>query len=281
VSTMTKVFIVLQAVLTIAVSSLFIGFAAQTENWKDLATRYQEQRNNAVTLQQAQQASLQSALAMGEDRARRLADELLAARREGVALKDELARARTERTQAVNEKLAAEAGRTKLQEILDVQTGELKAAQKENQTLLAQNIDLQSRNSRANSRVLELTTNVTILTDQVRNMQERLTACERRVAGAAADMPAGVVGEALAVAPSVRGEIRAQVVEVVGNYASLNVGESTGVRPGMVFWVYRDGGVYVGDIQIDTVRPNECGGRIVLRGEGQVRGGDRAVCDAR
>lgn len=281
-STMTKVFVVLQAVLTIAVTSLFIGFAAQTQNWKQLATTFQEARDAAVASEQATQGTMHSAMAMAEDRARKLTDELLASQRELVALKEELARARSERTTAVNEKLAAEAGRTKLQEILGVTTGELKASQKEASTLLASNIDLQSRNARANARVLELTTNVTILTDEVRNMQERLAACERQVASTgSAGGARGAMPEAVSAVPAVKGEIRGQVVDVQGNYASINVGESTGVTSGMVFLVYRGGDQYVGDIQIDTVRPGEAGGRVVLRAQGDIRAGDQVVHDMR
>lgn len=281
-STMTKVFVVLQAVLTIAVTSLFIGFAAQTENWKQLATTYQAARDAAVAQEQASQAAAQSAIAMAEDRARKLTDDLLAAQRELVSLKEELASARSERTTAVNEKLASEAGRTKLQEILDVTTGELKAAQKENSTLLASNIDLQSRNARANARVLELTTNVTILTDEVRNMQERLAAAERQISSSSGARGArGAMGETVGATPIVKGEIRGQVTDVQGNYASINVGESTGVQPGMVFLVYRGGDQYVGDIQIDTVRPSESGGRVVLRAQGDIRSGDSVVHETR
>ncbi|MFQ5807580.1 MAG: hypothetical protein ACE5I3_14125, partial [Phycisphaerae bacterium] len=284
VSTLTKVFVVLTSVLCIALSCMFIAVAAQFDNWKELALDYQQARDSAVTQEQSTAASMQAALA--------LKDEALAAesrgRREALdevqELKDENAKLQSELSQVKNERLAFEAGRTKLQEILDVTTGELKALQKQNQTLLSQNLDLQSRNARQNSRILELTTNVTVLQDQIRNIQEKLYACEQqnveleRRAGAvtARALPESPPG-ARAVTPTVAGEIRGEILQVEGIYAEINVGESSGVVAGMTFMVYREGGAYLGDLIIERVRPNQAGGKLTTLVEGEVRKGDSVV----
>lgn len=283
-STLTKVFVVLTSVLCIALSCMFIAVAAQFDNWKELALDYQQARDSAVTQEQSTAASMQAALA--------LKDEALAAesrgRREALdevqELKDENAKLQSELSQVKNERLAFEAGRTKLQEILDVTTGELKALQKQNQTLLSQNLDLQSRNARQNSRILELTTNVTVLQDQIRNIQEKLYACEQqnveleRRAGAvtARALPESPPG-ARAVTPTVAGEIRGEILQVEGIYAEINVGESSGVVAGMTFMVYREGGAYLGDLIIERVRPNQAGGKLTTLVEGEVRKGDSVV----
>jgi hypothetical protein len=201
-----------------------------------------------------------------------------------VEQKDENAKLLSELSQVKNEALAFEAGRTKLQEILDVNTGELKALQKQNQTLLSQNIDWQSRSARQNSRILELTTNVTIQQDQIRNLQEKLYAAEQQIAAAqqgvgvptARALPASPAG-AVAVAPTVAGEIRGEVTRVDGIYAEINVGESSGVSAGMTFMVYRVGGAYLGDLTIERVRPNQAGGKLTTRVAGEVREGDSVV----
>ena len=82
---------------------------------------------------------------------------------------------------------------------------------------------------------------------------------------------------AVAVAPSVAGEIRGEVVEVDGVYATINVGESSGVVAGMTFMVYRTGGVYLGDLVIERVRPDQAGGRLTTLMEGEIRKGDAVV----
>jgi len=284
VSTLTKVFVVLSAVLSIALSCMFIAAAAQWDNWKDLALKYQELRNAAITESQSTAAAAEAALALKDEALTAKAAELQAALDEIQDLKDDNGKLQSELAQVKNERLAAEAGRTKLQEILDVTTGELKALQKQNQTLLTQNIDLQSRNARQNSRILELTTTVTIQQDENRNMQEKLYACEqqnvelaRRPGPAAARAVPESPRGAIPVVPMVAGEIRGEIIEVDGVYATVNVGESAGVVAGMTFMVYREGGAYLGDLVIEKVRPNQAGGKLSTLVEGEVRTGDSVV----
>ena len=282
-STLTKVFVVLTAVLSIALSVLFIAAAAQWDNWRDLAFKYQTGRDAAITQAQSTAATMQAALAMKDEALATQARKLQSALDENKSLTDQNAELRSGLSKAENQRLAAEAGRTKLQEILDVTTGELKATQKQNQTLLSQNIDLQSRNARQNARILELTTNVTILQDQTRNIQEKLYACEQRNAaleqggGAPVARVEPAVPGAVAVAPTVAGEIHGEVIEIDGVYATINVGGGSGVVPGMTFMVYRAGGAYLGDLIIERVRPKQAGGRLTAMGEGAVRKGDAVV----
>lgn len=283
-STLTKVLIVLTSVISIALSCLFISAAAQWSNWKALAETYQSGRDAAITEKQAIAASMQAALAMKDEQYAAQARELASARDKLQSTEEENAQLKSDVAQARNEAMAFEAGRTKLQEILAVNTGELKSVQKQNQALLSQNIDLQSRGSRLNARVLELTTNVSILQDQIRNMQEKLFAAEQRVAGreyrgglsGEASIPQSPIG-ATSVAPSVVGEIRGEIAMVNGVYAEINVGESSGVGPGMTFMVYRDGGMYLGDLIIESVRPSQSGGRLTTLVQGGVQTGDAVV----
>ena len=58
---------------------------------------------------------------------------------------------------------------------------------------------------------------------------------------------------------------------------SINVGQTSGVVMGMPFMVYR-GESYLGDLEVETVRPKDAGGKLtlVLAGQ-QVQPGDRVV----
>ncbi len=286
-STTTKVFIVLNSVLSVALSCLFIAAAAQWDNWKSLAQAYQIQRDAAISHEQNAIATAQAALALKDDELAARLRELDQARTSLATSAEQLASLSSELAQTKNERLAFEAGRNRLQEILAVTTSELKALQQQHQSMLDQSIDLQTRNSRLNSRVLELTTNVTILNDQIRNLQERLYASEQAMAqGPAAALvstssitsapptPAGVAS----VRPTVSGEIKGKVIDVRGDYASIDVGEGSGVSPGMIFMVYR-GSTYLGELIVERVRPGEAGGRLVSLAAGGVRPGD-AVTNA-
>lgn len=274
-STLTKVFVVLTTVLSIALSCLFISAAAQWDNFRDLAQKNALQRDAEATHRQAAVASAQASLAAKDEALAEKTRALSDANKQVQQLTEELARVRGELAISKNEAMSFEAGRTKLQEILDVTTGELKSLQKQNQTLLTQNIDLQSRNARLNTRMLELTTNVSILTDEARNMQEKLYACEqgrRGVALGESTTPPEIAG-ATPTEPRVAGVIRGQVVSVDGVYASIDVGESSGVSQGMTFMIYRDG-VYLGDLLVESVRPNEAGGKLQTLAQGDIRRGD-------
>lgn len=273
-STLTKVFVVLTSVLSVAMCTFFIAAASQWDNYRELTRTLQSQRDAAITAQQNAVAVQAAALALKDDQLRETREQLEKSLADRTKLNDDLAKLRNDLTQAKNEKLAADARATKFQELLDVTTAERNSLQKQNQTLVAQNLDQQSRLSRSNSRVLELTTNLTILKDELRNLQEKLVASEGGARGAARapDVPSGVT----AMQPAVRSDIRGEIVDVNGGYASVNIGQASGLSVGMTLMVYRDGN-YLGDLKIESVRPNEAGGRLDTLARGDIRPGDRVM----
>lgn len=276
-STLTKVFIVLTAIFSITSSVLFIGYVAQSDNWKRVADARGIRAEAEFTHRANLQATMEAALAMKAEQAAGLGRQIADLQRQVTALADDKARLTGELARKTNEAAQFEAGRSKLQEILDVQTAQLRSAEEQNQALLAQNIDLQTRNTRLNSRVLDLTARSTILTEEARNLQEKLYAAERMGgAGSPRSSTGGTTpAGAVAVQPAVRGPIQAEVVGVDENYVSINAGESSGVQKGMTFILSRNGS-YVGDLVIDRVRPNDAGGKVTLA-RGPAQPGDRAA----
>jgi hypothetical protein len=278
---MTKVFTVLNAVMSIALSCLFIAAAAQWDNWKDLARTYQGERDGAIAQWQNAVASGQAATALKDEAISSKNAELAKAQSEIQELTEKLTKNSSELTQVKNQSLGFEAGRTKLQETLDTVTGELKSVRAQNGELLKQNVDLQSRNARMNNRNLELTTNVTILQEENRNIQEKLYACQtgRSSGTSQARAPVDSVAGTVAVpAPRVAGAIKGEITKVDGTYASVNVGESSGVSNGMTFMIYR-GNSYLGDLVIETVRPGESVGKLTTLASSGVRNGDSVRSD--
>ncbi len=284
-STMTKVFIVLTSVVAIVLSVLTVATAARWSNQKEQIENYQTLYQSEFVRRANVEALMATSLAMKDDAIQDKA-QLLAKQEEAVRkLTDDMATVRTDLARKTNEKEAAEAGRKKIEEMLSVTMGELTGLQKQNQTLLTQNIDVQTRNQRLASRVLELTSQVTIATDEIRNMQEKNYALEQKVKELQQAIASGVRQVTPAVPPTgavpqtplVAGPIRGEIATVDGGYVSINIGEASGVAKGMKFVVYR-GEVYIGDLEIQTVRPKEAGGKMTLLNSGQeVRRGDRAV----
>ncbi len=284
-STMTKVFVVLTSVVAIVLSCLTVATAARWSNSKDTIDKYQMLYEAELVRRQSLEGTMAVSLAMKDDALQQKTQLLSDKEGEVRSLTDELAAKNIDLARQTNEKVAAEAGRKKLEEILDVTTGELTGTQKQNQVLLTQNIDLQTRNQRLASRVLELTSQTAVATDEIRNLQEKLYASEQRVkemqqamvAGPRPVAEGGAPRGAVPVTPKVAGPIQGEIVEVDGRYVSINVGETSGVVQGMPFMVYRDG-AYVADLEIETVRPKEAGGKLTLLKPGeQVRRGDRVA----
>jgi uncharacterized protein (DUF3084 family) len=279
VSLMTKVFVVMTSILSIVVSCLFVAFAAQQHNWRELAQKYAEQRDAAQALAQNAVASSLASQSLKDDALAARTAELSDKQGQIQQFTTDLAKLQSELAQTKNERLQFQAGQTKLQEILDVTTGQLRTVEKQNESLLTGNLDLQSRNARLNSRVLELTANNTILADQARNLQEKLYAAETggsrpavRSAAATLDLPNVTVAK-----PAVAGPIRGSVTSIEGNYVSIDVGEASGVTAGMRFIVHRAAN-FLGEIVIDRVSPKEAGGRLeVLAASQSVARGDAVI----
>jgi hypothetical protein len=281
VSILTKVFVVLTAVVAIVLSCLTVATAARWSNLRENIDTYQQLYQGELVKRMNTEAVMATSLAMKDDELES-ARSLVAKRDEETRqLGDQLASVRTDLARRTNEAVAADAGRKKLEAILEVQTAELSSTQKQNQVLNSQNIDLQTRNQRLAARNLELTGQVTIAVDENRNLQEKLYAAEhgpqRGNAGArtpvAVPAPTGVTP----VTPQAAGPISGEVTQVDQSYVSINVGDTSGVTPGMEFMVYR-GQTYLGDLKIDTVRPKEAGGKLTLVKSGQqVQRGDRVV----
>lgn len=281
---LTKIFVVLTAVFSIALSALFVASAVQWDNYKGKYQSMQQERDAALADRQHTATTAQVALAQKQaavqDAQRALAD----AQARIQSLSDDLARAKRELSENQNRALALESGRAKLEEILRVNTAELSALQKQNDELLGQNMDLQTRNAQLNTRTLELTTNVSILTDEIRNMQEKLYACERLVSNlrsgtsqpeaAAANAPETPAPNVSVGGPTVAGDITGEVSNVNGAYATINVGSASGVVRGMRFMVHRNG-TYLGDLVVDRVRPQESGGKLTTLVQGEVQSGDQ------
>lgn len=280
-STMTKVFVVLTAVLSIVASALFVSAAAQWDNWRELATSYQSERDAAILTSMHAKAAAQAALAQKDLVISNQQREIESAQKELQRLANEKAETDAKFAAALNEAAAAKASVTSLQESLRVTVGELSALRTQNNALADQTRDLQTRNTSLNARNLQLTTDTSIMTEQIRNMQEKLLACEQRYA-AAPGTTATPVAEAGPSAPGavgvvagVRGPINGRIISVEGNYASISVGETSGVQKGMTFMVHRDG-KYVGDLIVESVRPKESGGKLVTL-VGVPQSGDRVV----
>jgi len=270
---LTKVFIVLLVIFSIAFTTMTISIATQTANWKEVAEQYEQHARVADTnlrnLIAANAAELASAADTARDRLDRIAEieaELEAARAETEQLRAELRR-------SAADKSSAEAIQRSSLALLQSSESERDAYLKQRNELEKKSIDLQTRNIDLNDRVNELTANLTVLIEQKRQFEQQINILrtENKRLSRAAQLPArglameeasgAAMTNVTARTPVAVSAIRGKIVEVSGDIVTINVGKSDGVEKEMVFVIYR-GDEYIGDMKVTLVDSDRSAGRI-------------------
>lgn len=290
-STITKVFIVLQLVFSIALGTMAIVIAGQTHNWKALAEQYQARAQAASTLLTQSQGRWAVEKAQLADQIKSQAQELL---RRQEQLEQRLAELDQTKAALAEQRLknaSLSASLTKVSKSLDVELARADRLEQRNNELLATATDLQRRNLDLNERVNELTTNVVLLQQQVRALQQQRYGLEQQLASLQQRLKrAGVPGAPPTVvepspervrplAPAVTAAIRGRIEQISGNIAQISVGSADGVTEGMVFVIYRDGN-YLGKVTVEEVDDNRAAGTLSSV-QGQIRVGDKVADEAR
>jgi len=295
VSVLTRVFVVLLVVFSIALSMLVVAAFARQEDWRASAIHWQESalaeqaksRTYAANLSIAQQQALDQHRRDSEN-ANKLKGELDSKNSKIGELERSLAETQS--------KLGSEQGSVaSLSGSLTVVSSALSQKEEMEKKLVARNSELEKRNVDLNDRVKELTTNVAMAAAQVRALQQQITGIEEtrssaatgltppaQVPGGTAIVEGGVPSAEIAATSPITAPVKGEITRVQGSLASLSVGAADGVVPGMNFLVYRRSGskpVYLGTVKITRVNANESAGTIE-QSEGSIQPGDSARDEA-
>lgn len=284
-TTITKVFVILVSLFAIMFTVMTVQFAARTHNWRQLAENYRQAAETA-------QASQRNALAIAASEAEQCRDLQNREHQKVLDAQQQISSLQQQIDALTQEKNQLALARDNWEQSARTLTAQMEIATKHNQELseakeqaLARERQLQAQNIQLNDRVKELSANLVVLTQQLNQRVEELTAFRneneqlRQSAGlgrAGEPMTSTPTPSARASTPTATSPIQGSVTNVQGNLATVDVGSSSGVAEGMVMVVLRDG--YVGDLEITSdITPTEAVGRIV-RAEGkQVRPGDKVV----
>lgn len=264
-STLTKVFIVLLTVFSIAFTTMTVSIVAQQTNWRTLAERYQQQRDIADTNLRHQIAAGAAELATAQEviqgHLRRITELEAQASRHAMILSEKEA----DLAVAKAEKSSRDATNSALLAQLESTEKARAAFQTQRDELERRAIDLERRNIDLNDRVNEQTARIAVLIEQKRQYEQQLNALRggTRVSALPSEDPASAALPGVHPAtPALAGGIHGTVVDVSGNVVTISVGASDGVLKDMVFVVHR-GHQYVGDLQVTMVDPNRAAGRPV------------------
>lgn len=273
-STITKVFVILLALFSIAFTTMTVSVVARTANWKDTALKYEQHARAADTNLRNLISASAADLATARDSIRQHRDQIGDLETKLQSNNNELARMRTEFAQIRSEKSSTEAMNRGLLARLNVSENAREEYHKQRNDLEKHNIDLESRNIDLNDRVNELTAQVVVLLEEKRQFEQQVKILQDQndKLSQASRSPSGIVtfesasGTAMtgvdAMSPVSSTPIRGRLVEMDGNLVTISVGSADGVKNGMVFVIHRNG-EYVGDVKIDIVDPNRSAGRIV------------------
>lgn len=289
-STLTKVFIVLLAVFSIAFTMMAISFVVQTNDWKKLADDY---RANA----QVVESSMRNLAASHAAEKATWLDVRAALDRKTAGLEadsqqkaQDLAKRDAELTAMTLEKRSADDLANRLSSQLQIAETGWKTESERANALEQRKLDLEKRNQDLDDRVSEQATQIIAMEQEKRQLEQQVYILRnenKRLAQAAkepptllAEVPAGVSkGRVLPLTETAGTPIRGRLLDVEGRRASISVGSSDGVEAGMVFVIYR-GGDFIGDLEVTDVEPDKSAGRITLT-RGTPRTGDLVMDESR
>lgn len=268
-STLTKIFIVLMAVFSIAFTMSTINFVAKTNNWRSLAEQYRGQLQvveSNMRNQAAAQAAEKTAWLDARNDLQRTTDDL---RKESESQLAQIAEMRNQLAKVETEKNTAMAQATRLASELTVANNGWLEQRKEREGLEQRNMELERRNLDLSERVNEQTAQILVLVQQQNQLEQQINILREersRTSQTGGPVTGRYVpdefGGVSAAAPPASTPIRGHIVEVQGNIATISVGSADGVREGSVFVIYR-GPDYVGDLKVTDVEPNLSAGRII------------------
>ncbi|MEX0777237.1 MAG: hypothetical protein WD042_16155 [Phycisphaeraceae bacterium] len=275
-SVLTKVFVVLVTVLSIAFVAMTVVFVANTENFREQAVSLKEELSGAQKTNHILQGDLAAASA---EKAKTLAD--LNAELEGLtsALNKQVGDTAglQQALDAKNREFAALSAdltgvKVAMQQnvqILDATLAELK--QKRDDLVKAQTDAIQVRN-----RNDELDSTVKALENQVRYMKEQLAMSQEEIARLEGLVAQGGAGaqETTSPLPDVRIEGKiTRVQDVSGKtFVQISVGRADRVLPRMKFLISRDG-KFMGNLIIQSVDERASAGVVELP-QGAIQEGD-------
>jgi hypothetical protein len=284
VSVLTKVFVLLLTISSIALSMLVVAAFSQQQNWKASAAEWQAAALSAQAKERTMAANAAIEKQRGLDMHQRDLENINTCKAELEKSKAQAAELEIAVSQAKNQLTAEQGQVTGAQDGLKLVQVALNHEKEFSAKLAKRNSELERANIDLTDRVKELTVNVEMARAQVRALQQQIAGMEpsrtaTQVPGGPNIVESGVPSAAApATAAQATAPIRGEVKEVNGGLASISVGNADGVSPGMTFLIYRRGPrggkpMYLGSLKVTHVDANESAGNIE-QSAGDIRPGD-------
>lgn len=272
-NTLTKVFVVLLLIFSIAFTMMTIQFSvnvpdwkAQAETWQVKARQVDTHNRNFVAVNVALRAQAADDRKTWDQQRQQLSQDLNDSLVDLNDYKARLAKAETDLSaqSATNKKQLAELG---------IAQASAEKAREQRQAMEQRNIYLEKANLDLSEGLNEKVATIIVLEQKSRQQDQQINLCKRendklarrsRQEGRQFEdsvvMPAPdkVTSQTAPRTAAIRGHVE----DLSGNLASISVGSNDGVEVGMTFIIYNDRGFYLGDLEVTEVEPNSSAGNL-------------------
>jgi type II secretory pathway pseudopilin PulG len=252
VHVLTKVFVVIAAILSVALSALVISYAVNTDR---IAAAYQD----AVSGRIAAEATAQMQVSLAGQANIRLASEKEQLARENGNLNDRIRSLEQDNSKLLTDKKTAEQERdsitakiSELGETVKTQASLITSYREEVTGLRRSELTFKAREIDLNNDINNKDSQIEVLTQSVRALQEQLVEAKRTASGSpsvgilsGADQPYTYTG------PVIRGRVENVSTDPASGktFAKISVGTNDRAAKNMKFTVVRDGG-FIGHVVV-------------------------------
>lgn len=275
-STLTKVFVVVLVICSIAFTTMTVSTVAQQANWHDSAIKYENNARIADTTLRQMIAASSAELAAARDTIRGHSERIGELEGDLQKMGGDLGQVKADLAKAESEKSSAEAMNRGLLASMQMAEAGRQEYRKQRDEIEKSNIELQQRNIDLSGRVNELTAKATVLMEQKRHYEQQLNTLKTEnqqisrdtqrpsIAGRLEPPSGAAMPNVKALTPVSASAIRGKVTDVSGDLVTISVGSANEVQKDSLFVIHRSGD-YVADLKITNVEPNRAAGKITKK----------------
>ncbi len=267
---LTKVFIVLLVIFSIAFTMMTVQFSARVPDWRNLAEGYRNDAKQTDTAYRHLVAAKVALEAQAQDDRRRWDEQKVRSADDLANTLGDLNDYKTRLAKAESDLSAQSATVKKLSAELSIAQASASKAREHLVAVEERNLYLEKANADMNASLTEKIATITVLDQEKRQQEQQISLLKQeqaRVLGRSRfgsalqdDLVVRRPDKVRPESPVRPVSIRGHIAELDGNLAIISVGTNVGVEVGMTFIIYNNKGDFLADLEITEVTPNSSAG---------------------
>lgn len=283
-SILTKIFVVLVTIFSVALVGMMVSFVARTEDWKSKYEDEKARANSADTTARFRQEQIKQLTDKESERVAMLSAEKNRLDAELSALQTRANAAAAELAEVSQQKNKSEADVSQLTSAVKLLTDINQSVKQELDKRREEVISSETKRIQLADRNNELQGQVDTLQRERKSLNERLVALEKSLDDLRMKVTsAAPTSDSVTPAPpsefvpdvAIRGQVVATDKADSVTFVKINVGSTDRVRENTKFIIHR-GNTYVGTMVVTNVDSKASAGRLTL-GQGEIKPGDEVL----